>query len=42
MSATPIQQMDEAAVAPRRSWPLIDPLLLLGALGRVGCSLITL
>jgi rod shape determining protein RodA len=39
---TPIQAGDEAAVPRARSMPLIDPLLMLGALGLVACSLITL
>ena len=42
MSATPIQPVDETAVPRARSWPLFDPLLLLGALGLVACSLVTL
>jgi rod shape determining protein RodA len=43
MSATTIQPGDESAVvtAPRR-WLLIDPMLLLAALGLVACSLVTL
>jgi len=42
MSATPIQPVDEAAVPRARTLPLIDPMLLLGALGLVACSLVTL
>ena len=42
MSATPIQPVDEA-VAPRaRRMPLVDPMLLLAALGLVACSYVTL
>ncbi|HEY5190140.1 MAG TPA: rod shape-determining protein RodA [Solirubrobacteraceae bacterium] len=42
MSATPIQPGDEVAVARPRIMLRLDPLLLLGALGLVACSLITL
>jgi rod shape determining protein RodA len=42
VSATPIQPVDEAAVPRARSWPLIDPMLLLGALGLVAFSVMTL
>ena len=42
MSVTPIQAGDEVAVPRTRAMPLIDPLLMLGALGLVACSLITL
>jgi rod shape determining protein RodA len=42
MSATPIQAGDEATLPRRRSLPLIDPMLLLGAVGLVACSLVTL
>ncbi|MFZ0039897.1 MAG: rod shape-determining protein RodA [Solirubrobacteraceae bacterium] len=42
MSATPIQPVDEMAVPRARSVPFLDPLLLLAALGLVGCSLVTL
>lgn len=42
MSVTPIQAGDEVAVPRARAMPLIDPLLMLGALGLVACSLITL
>ncbi|MGO9957397.1 MAG: rod shape-determining protein RodA [Solirubrobacteraceae bacterium] len=41
MSATPIQVPDEAA-APRARTPLIDPMLLLAAVGLIACSLLTL
>jgi rod shape determining protein RodA len=44
MSATPIQPVDETAM-PRgraRRLPLIDPMLLLAAVGLIGCSLATL
>ncbi|MBV9309929.1 MAG: rod shape-determining protein RodA [Solirubrobacterales bacterium] len=40
---TPIHSLDEAVAAPRqRTWSLFDPLLTVGALGLVACSLITL
>ncbi len=42
MSVTPIQPTDEAAVPRAPVAPLLDPLLMLGALGLVACSLITL
>jgi rod shape determining protein RodA len=42
MSATPIHPVDEAEVARPRALPVIDPLLLLAALGLVACSLVTL
>jgi rod shape determining protein RodA len=42
MSATPITPADETAVPRPRTLPLIDPLLLLGAVGLVLCSLETL
>jgi rod shape determining protein RodA len=42
VSVTPIQAGDEAAVPRARATVLIDPLLMLGALGLVACSLITL
>jgi rod shape determining protein RodA len=42
VSVTPIQAGDEVAVPRTRAMPLIDPLLMLGALGLVACSLITL
>jgi len=42
VSATPIQPADEATIAPPRMVPLIDPLLMFGALGLVACSLATL
>jgi rod shape determining protein RodA len=42
VSVTPIQAGDEVAVPRARAMPLIDPLLMLGALGLVACSLITL
>jgi rod shape determining protein RodA len=42
MSVTPIQAGDETVVPRARSIPLVDPLLMLGALGLVACSLITL
>jgi rod shape determining protein RodA len=42
VSATPIQPVDEAAMPRSRTLPLFDPLLLLAALGLVGCSLMTL
>ncbi len=38
----PIQPVDESTMPRARSWPLFDPLLLLGALGLVACSLVTL
>jgi rod shape determining protein RodA len=41
MSATPIQVADETAT-PRPRLALFDPLLLLGAVGLIVCSLITL
>jgi rod shape determining protein RodA len=42
MSATPIQISEEAEVPRPRTMILFDPLLMLGALGLVACSLITL
>ncbi|MGI8715379.1 MAG: FtsW/RodA/SpoVE family cell cycle protein [Solirubrobacteraceae bacterium] len=42
MSATSIQPGSETVMPRRRSLPLFDPLLLLGALGLLGCSLLTL
>jgi rod shape determining protein RodA len=42
VSATPIQRSDDLVVARPRLVPMIDPLLMLGALGLVACSLITL
>ncbi|MBV8987411.1 MAG: rod shape-determining protein RodA [Solirubrobacterales bacterium] len=42
MSATPIQVADEPVAARPRTLVLFDPLLLLGALGLVACSLLTL
>ena len=42
MSATPIQATEEATAARPRTLVLFDPLLLLGALGLVACSLLTL
>ncbi len=42
MSATPIQISEEAEVPRPRALVLFDPLLMLGALGLVACSLITL
>lgn len=42
MSATAIQTGDEVTAPRPRRWMLIDPMLLLGALGLVGCSLVTL
>jgi rod shape determining protein RodA len=43
MSATPIQASEETAAAARaRTLVLFDPLLMLGALGLVACSLLTL
>jgi rod shape determining protein RodA len=42
VGATPIQMPDEAAAPRVRTLPLFDPLLLLGALGLVACSLVTL
>ena len=42
MSATPIQTAEEVATPRPRVMVLFDPLLLLGALGLVACSLITL
>jgi rod shape determining protein RodA len=41
-TVTPIRQTEERAVSRPRSLMLLDPLLLLAALGIVGCSLITL
>ena len=41
MSATPIQVADETAV-PRPRLALFDPLLVLGAVGLIACSLMTL
>jgi rod shape determining protein RodA len=42
VSATPIQIADEAAVPRPRALGLFDPLLLLGAVGLIACSLVTL
>jgi rod shape determining protein RodA len=42
VSAIPIQPGDETGMPRARSWPLFDPLLLLAALGLIGCSLLTL
>ena len=42
MSATPIQPADEISLPRARSWPLIDPMLLLAVLGLVACSVMTL
>lgn len=42
MSATPIQTPEEVAVPRPRVFILFDPLLLVGALGLVACSLVTL
>jgi rod shape determining protein RodA len=42
MSVTPIHTLDEAVVPRERSMPLFDPLLVIGALGLLACSLITL
>jgi rod shape determining protein RodA len=42
MSATPIQPVDESAVPRVRALPLIDPMLLLAAIGLMLCSLGTL
>jgi rod shape determining protein RodA len=42
VSATPIQAGDTAALPRARTWPLIDPMLLLAALGLIACSLLTL
>jgi rod shape determining protein RodA len=41
-TATSLRRTEEQAVASPRSWLLIDPLLILGALGLVACSLVTL
>ncbi|MBV9471486.1 MAG: FtsW/RodA/SpoVE family cell cycle protein, partial [Solirubrobacterales bacterium] len=42
MSATPIHAVDETELPVPRLLPLFDPLLMLGALGLVACSLVTL
>ncbi len=42
MSATPIQAPDEVLAPRERALPLIDPLLLLAALGLLACSFMTL
>ena len=42
MSATPIQVTEESTAERPRTLVLFDPLLLLGALGLVACSLMTL
>jgi rod shape determining protein RodA len=42
MNVMPIQAVDEHASARERVWTLADPWLVLGALGLVACSLITL
>jgi rod shape determining protein RodA len=42
MSATPIQVTEESTAERLRTLVLFDPLLLLGALGLVACSLMTL
>jgi rod shape determining protein RodA len=41
-SVTPIREVEERSVSRPKSLLLLDPLLLLAALGLVGCSLITL
>src|SRR3984957_1526276 len=42
MSATPILAADETSLTRARSWPLLDPMLLLGGLGLVACAVLTL
>jgi rod shape determining protein RodA len=42
MNVMPIQATEEQAPARMRAWTLGDPVLVLGALGLVGCSLVTL
>ncbi len=42
MSATPIQPGEEVTATRARRLPIIDPLLLLAAVGLVACSLMTL
>jgi rod shape determining protein RodA len=42
VSATPISPGEEVVIARRRMLPMIDPLLLLAALGLIACSLVTL
>jgi rod shape determining protein RodA len=42
MSATPIQSLEEPVEARPRTLVMPDPLLLLGAVGLVACSLVTL
>jgi rod shape determining protein RodA len=42
MNVMPIQAVEEHSSARERVWSLADPLLALGALGLVACSLITL
>jgi rod shape determining protein RodA len=42
MSATPIQPVDETALPRPRTLPLLDPMLLLAAIGLMLCSLGTL
>jgi rod shape determining protein RodA len=42
VSVTPIHSAEEIAVPRTRTLPLFDPLLIVGALGLVACSLITL
>jgi rod shape determining protein RodA len=42
VSATPIQSGDATALPRTRTLPLIDPMLLLAALGLIACSVVTL
>jgi len=42
MSVTPIQPVDESALPRARTFPLLDPLLLLAVLGLAACSFMTL
>jgi rod shape determining protein RodA len=42
MSAGAIQPVEEVEQARPRVWPLFDPMLMLGAIGLVACSLVTL
>jgi rod shape determining protein RodA len=41
-TVTPIREVEEQAVSRPKSLLLVDPLLMLAALGLVGCSLVTL